>query len=195
MTLPAGPKSFINTIYGYCDTNICLQWHFCSTSVVCYDAHGSPTSWKFQLLTSNQLPSGRGNPRMLFRGTGSWQAKYAVNMQYWSLSCALRSTVERPQFDFCVLNVVDTSARRKDSWLHLWWNIMILIFFIIFGARSLTRVILAFGEHNHESGNWLQKWWKRSKSLCAPWGLEPQPPWWQARVLPLSHAWPYCYAT
>ena len=52
------------------------------------------------------------------------------------------------------------------------WNIMILIFFIIFGARSLTRVILAFGEHNHESGNWLQKWWKRSKSSCAPWGVE-----------------------
>ena len=48
---------------------------------------------------------------------------------------------------------------RKDSWCHLlgWWNMMILIFFIIFGARSLTRVILAFGEHNHESGNWLQK--------------------------------------
>ena len=39
----------------------------------------------------------------------------------------------------------------------VWWNMMILIFFIIFGARSLTRVILAFGEHNHESGNWLQK--------------------------------------
>ena len=66
--------------------------------------------------------------------------------------------VERPQFDFSVLTVVDTSD-RKYRWRHLLgrWNIMILIFFIIFGARSLTRVILAFGEHNHESGNWLQK--------------------------------------
>ena len=36
-------------------------------------------------------------------------------------------------------------------------HMMILIFLIIFGARSLTWVILAFGEHNHKSGNWLQK--------------------------------------
>ena len=28
VTLWAGPKSFINRLYGYSDTNICFQWHF-----------------------------------------------------------------------------------------------------------------------------------------------------------------------
>ena len=28
VTLWAGPKSFINRMYGYSDTNICFQWHF-----------------------------------------------------------------------------------------------------------------------------------------------------------------------
>ena len=114
------------------------------------------------------------------RVLSAWAQQHAASR----LNCALRCVCtlfvvyEGTKIDICNGGILTTFLRRGRSLLDLvWWNMMILIFFIIFGARSLTRVILAFGEHNHQSGNWLQKWWKRSKSLCAPWGLELQSPW------------------